>query len=130
MIDELIQYIKTNPDVNAETTIVGEEIRCANRFKVTNHFLGTTILSYPRSPKRSLRTPPKTHGHKRREPTPLDLTTKNFPALKQNKKVRFDLPESESFTTEPRTDPDMSSSVLVDFDTEMANERARNEQGM
>jgi hypothetical protein len=60
--------------------------------------------------------------------------------LKQNKKVRFDLPESESFTTEP-TEHDMSSSVLVDpnvfkflllslvdFDTKVAKERALNEQ--
>jgi hypothetical protein len=40
MIDELIQYIKTNPDVDNETTILGDEIRRTNRVKVSQHFNG------------------------------------------------------------------------------------------
>ena len=44
--------------------------------------------------------------------------------------MRFDLPASETSTTES-TDPDLScGGVLVDFDTEMAKERAINEQRM
>jgi hypothetical protein len=40
MIDELIEYIHTNPDVTAATTILGEEIRRANRVNVTKSFSG------------------------------------------------------------------------------------------
>jgi hypothetical protein len=49
--------------------------------------------------------------------------------LNQKKKLRYDLPESDTSTAES-TDPGLSCGGLVDFDTEMAKERAINEQRM
>ena len=39
-IDDVIQYIESNPDVKNETTILGEEIRRANWVNITESFTG------------------------------------------------------------------------------------------
>jgi hypothetical protein len=104
MIDELIEYIHTtNPDITAATTILGEEIRRANWVNVTKIIFWVQRFSCNQGP------PPNGHYEpiqqcstmaQRRESTPLDFTTDNFPVLNQKKKVRFDLQESDTSTTE------------------------------
>jgi hypothetical protein len=64
MIDELIQFIKTNLDFNNETTILGEEIQCAkNRVNITQSFTGYNNFLESKVPQtKQLRTPSKMHG--------------------------------------------------------------------
>jgi hypothetical protein len=122
MIDELIQYIKNNPDVNNETTIPGDEIRRTNRVNVSNHFNGYNDFLGSKVPQMVASNPSPNAWHKRRETTPLAYNTDHFPAL-PNKNVR-----SENRVNESPTEANTDDSVLVDLDVEMAKERAYNKK--
>jgi hypothetical protein len=121
MIDELIQYIMTHPDVKNETTIHGDEIRRANRVKVSKHFNGYNDFLGSKVPQTVTSNPSPNAWHKRRETTPLAYNSDDFPAL-PNKNGGSETMVSESPTN------DSNDGVLVDLDIEMAKERAYNKK--
>jgi hypothetical protein len=123
MIDELIQYITNNPDVNNETTILGDEIRRTNRVKVSQYSNGYNDFLGSKVPQTVTSNPSPNAWHKRRDTTPLAYNSDNFLAL-TTKNIRFAIPAGES-STNANTDHD---SVLVDLDTELEKERAYNKK--
>jgi hypothetical protein len=87
MIDELIQYLTTHPDINNEITILEEEIQCATHPGQHHEVILYQIQRFScirgPPPKGSYESCPKCMAqNKRREPrTPLDFTNDNsFPA--------------------------------------------------
>ena len=86
MIDELIQYIKINPDVNNETTILGDEIRRTNRVKLPQQFNGYNDFLGSKVPQTVTSNPPSPNAwHKRRETTLWHTTPITSPCAPKQK---------------------------------------------
>jgi carotenoid cleavage dioxygenase-like enzyme len=118
MIDELVKYIATRPDIDAEVLMHGEEVRRANRIKVSNAFNGYADFLATKVPAIITTNPAQNAWNKRREPTHLDYTNDNFPPMDMSKKARF-------LTDDTNTMANLSEpldTVIVDLETELAKE--------
>jgi hypothetical protein len=124
MIDELLKYIAANPHIDAEVSLIGEEVRRANRIKVSHTFHGYTDFLASKVPTVITANPAQNAWNKRREPTHLDYTNENFPPMDTSKKAR--IISDDTNTTAELTEP--SDSVLIDFETEIEKERTQTEK--
>jgi hypothetical protein len=81
VIDELIKYIAINPNLKTEIAIAGEDVRRANRIKVSKAFYGYTDFLVSKVPTVITTNPAQNAWTKHCEPTRMDYTNENFPSL-------------------------------------------------
>jgi hypothetical protein len=123
MIDELVKHIATHPEIEKEVSINGEEVRRANRIKVSNAFHGYTDFLVSKVPTVIITNPAQNAWTKRRVATNMDYTDENFPPMASMKKARFATDETN--ITADSSEP--SETVLIDFETEIEKEREQTE---
>jgi hypothetical protein len=123
MIDVLVTYIATHPEIEREVAIIGEEVRRANRIKVSNAFHGYTDFLLSKVPSTITTNPAPNAWAKRREPMPTDYTNDNYPPL-PSKKARI---ESDN-TVETLDSSEQSDTVIIDLEAELTKEREHTEE--
>jgi hypothetical protein len=126
MIDELVKYIRSHPDVAHPMTIPGHVIHRANRVQVSAEFDGYAQFLVSKVPSVITTNPAPNAWNKRREHTNLDYSNANFPPLESQKKARVDI--DDNTTSANSTQP--TDTVIVDFEMEIEKERELTETRM
>jgi hypothetical protein len=124
MIDDLIKYINTDPDITNDLSMTGERIRRANKIRTSNEFEGYTAFLLSKVPSTITTNPAPNAWAKRREPMPTDYTNDNYPPL-PSKKARVE--ESDN-TVETIDSSEQSDTVIIDLEAELTKERAHTEE--
>jgi hypothetical protein len=125
MIDGLIKYIDTEPDITNDITIPGERIRRTNRILTSNKFEGYTAFLLSKVPTTITTNPTLDAWAKRHEPMTTNYTNDNYPPL-PTKKARVD----SDNTVDTIDSSEQADTIIVDLEVELTKERAHTEAAL
>jgi hypothetical protein len=129
-IDDLIEFISNNPpDIKSETNLEGMEITRANKYNGSNTLNGHLSFLSNQCTTNVGQNYQNAWNKRRAQPTAEYYQPDKFPALPNAKAARHETSENPS-SINMTDDNEMSDTILVDFDTEMAKERERSNSQM
>ena len=123
-IDDLLEYINNNPEIKRVTNLEGMEIQRANKYNGSQILNGHMSLLTNKRTNYVSQTQHNAWNKRRAQPTEEYYHSDDFPELPNAKSARNETMQNPSSTKEKEAN-DMSDTILVDFDAEMAKERER-----
>ena len=123
-IDDLIAYINYNPEIKSATNIEGMEITRANKYNGSKIFNGHMSLLLNKHTAYVNQNKQNAWNKRRAQPTAEYYQPDDFPALPNAKAARHETVENKD-SNKVKEDDEMTDSVIVDLDAELAKERER-----
>jgi hypothetical protein len=120
MIDDLLRHVHQHSDLYERLLIPGEQLRRANKVRISSEFDGYTAFLTSKVPTTITTNPAPNAWTKRREPTTMDYTNAQFPSL-PHKKARVD--DTDSNTSGTSASSNTSDTIIVDLEAELTKER-------